>query len=78
MGLGLQACPLAFLDDLLFATSVGKTRKAGGAPGPAEELLEPLHRERPSEVRFHVDRRGRRAFVLITGEALQSLVPKAQ
>jgi hypothetical protein len=78
MGLGLQACPLAYLDDVVFATSVGKTRKGGGAPGPAEELLEPLHRDRPSEVRFHVDRRGRRAFVLVTGEALQSLVGKTQ
>ncbi len=73
MGLGLQACPLAYLDDLLFASSLVTAREFSRAAGPTEELLEPLHRDRPSEVRFHVDRRGRRAFVLVSGEALESI-----
>lgn len=70
--LGLQACPLSYLDDLLFAYSVA------GPFGPAkrvnaEALFEPLHRRFPADVRFHVDRRGRRAFVLIGGEPSKTL-----
>lgn len=72
MSRGLQACPLSYLDALLSAAALVKAKEGKGAFAPAEELLEPLHRERPSEVRFHVDRRGRRAFVLVTGETLRA------
>lgn len=69
---GLQACPLAYLDDVLYAYFAFDADRST-AEGSAEELLEPLHRALPGEVRFHVDRRGRRAFVLITGQAGQNL-----
>lgn len=69
---GLQACPLGYLDHLLFALSLVPPERSS-EKGAAEEMLEPLHRRRPLDVRFHVDRRGRRAFVLVTGETLNSL-----
>ncbi len=69
---GLQACPLAYLDDVLYAY-FGFDAHRSTAEGSAEELLEPLHRALPGEVRFHVDRRGRRAFVLITDRTGQNL-----
>jgi hypothetical protein len=66
----LQACPLAFLDDVLKSAFPGSI----AAPSPvAEELLESGHRERPGEVRFHVDRRGKRAFVLLSDGILSRL-----
>jgi len=70
MELGMQACPLSFLDDILraaFPTS------PGAQPLGAEQLLEPAHKESPGEVRFHVDRRGQRAFVVLSERALQGL-----
>jgi hypothetical protein len=57
---GLQACPLQYLDDVLFAFHM-----ASGGLVTAEPILERLRRRYPHEVRFHVNRRGRRAFVLI-------------
>jgi hypothetical protein len=67
---GLQACSLKYLDDVLSAMFPASS----GFPSPlAEELLEPIHRQRPGEVRFHVDRRGKRAFVLISKAAVQQL-----
>ncbi len=67
---GLQACPLQYLDDILTALypSFGAEHRS-----TAETLLEPLHRQFPSEVRFHVDRRGRRAFVLLSSASLENL-----
>jgi hypothetical protein len=57
---GLQACPLQYLDEVLFAFHM-----ASGGLLTAEPILERLRRRYPNEVRFHVNRRGRRAFVLI-------------
>lgn len=72
MDRGLQACPLSYLDDLLFAyASVGT--QTSGKRMSAEDVLEPLHKQYPADVRFHVDRRGRRAFVLIGGEPARRL-----
>jgi hypothetical protein len=68
LDVGLQACPLVYLDDLLLAfdpSSAGKTT--------AEGIFEPLHRRMPSAIRFHVDRRGRRAFLLLGREASNNL-----
>lgn len=67
---GLQACPLQFLDEALIATFPSTASKASPQ---AEQILEPIHKQHPGEVRFHVDRRGKRAFVLIGAEALRSL-----
>ena len=64
MSKGIQACPLAFLDDIAFAFKFRSD---------VMSLLEPIHKKRPSDLRFHVDRRGRRAFVLATVEALEDL-----
>jgi hypothetical protein len=69
---GLQACPLSYLDDLLFAYALVGTR-ASAKPVTAEGVFEPLHKQYPTDVRFHVDRRGRRAFVLISGEPSRTL-----
>lgn len=72
MDRGLHACPLSYLDDLLFAyASVGTRPSAIRAT--AENMLQPLHRQCPTDVRFHVDRRGRRAFVIIGGESFKTL-----
>lgn len=68
---GLQACPLAYLDDLLFAYPLIEAGES--MRGNAEQWFEPLHRRYPTDVRFHVDRRGRRAFVLISGEPSRAL-----
>lgn len=65
---GLQACPLTYLDDLLHAFAPGSTWQ-----GRAEDLFEPLHQKLPGDVRFHVDRRGRRAFLLISREVSKNL-----
>ena len=67
---GLQACPLSYLDDLLFAYSLAGEPNARGN---AEQVFEPLHHQYPTDVRFHVDRRGRRAFLLISGEPFKIL-----
>jgi hypothetical protein len=57
---GLQACPLQYLDEVLFAFHMGP-----GGLVPSEPILEQLRRRYPNDVRFHVNRRGQRAFVLI-------------
>ena len=74
--LGLQSCPLQYLDDILFARGFpAVTGTTNG--GPAERILSEIHRHKPRDVRFHVDRRGRRAFVVLTAAALQELRPQA-
>ena len=72
MDRGLHACPLSYLDDLLFAYALVDAR-GSATRATAEDLLQPLHRQYPSDVRFHVDRRGRRAFVIISGESFKTL-----
>jgi hypothetical protein len=72
MDRGLHACPLSYLDDLLFAYASVDAR-ASAMRATAEDILQPLHRDSPADVRFHVDRRGRRAFVIISGEVLRTL-----
>lgn len=67
---GMQACPLNFLDDVLSA--VFPASPMAWVPS-AEKILELAHREQPGEVRFHVDRRGQRAFVLISEKAQERL-----
>lgn len=67
---GLQACPLQFLDEVLIVAFPSTASKASPQ---AEQILEPIHKQHPGVVRFHVDRRGKRAFVLIGAEALRSL-----
>src|SRR6266705_2786374 len=67
---GLQVCPLQFLDEVLIAAFPST---ASNASPQADQILEPIHKQHPGVVRFHVDRRGKRAFVLIGTEALQSL-----
>lgn len=70
---GLQACPLIFLDDVLGAFIPASPTARSPA---AEQLLESVHREQPGEVRFHVDRRGKRAFVLLSNRAQEYLKNK--
>jgi hypothetical protein len=62
---GLQACPLSYLEDVVFAY-VRRDPLVSVERTSAESILESLHRRLPNDVRFHVDRRGRRAFVLIS------------
>lgn len=69
---GLQACPLTYLEDLLFAY-VRRDAHASGKCATVEAIFESLHRRCPNEVRFHVDRRGRRSFVLVSGDASSRL-----
>lgn len=68
LNVGLQACPLGFLDDIfgaIYPTSpTTKTPKA-------ESLLDPLHKA--GEVRFHVNRKGERNYVLLTKGAIERL-----
>jgi hypothetical protein len=68
MDSGMQACPLSYLDDVLLSAFPASPQRA---PLSAERMVEPIHRAKPSEVRFHVDRRGRRAFVLFSEGALR-------
>lgn len=70
MDVGMQACPISYLDDVLDAFFPASP--AGRSPS-AEKMLEPIHKEKPGEVRFHVDRRGQRAFVLISEKAIEHL-----
>lgn len=72
VGLGLQACPLEFLNDALFVGG-GQDSSDDRYGGPAEKLLTELHQRVPREVRFHVDRRGRRAFVVLSDAGLGAL-----
>ncbi len=69
MSLGVQACSLEYLDDVLYAFFPldGKPQVQCG------ELLDGLRAKMPRDVRFHVDRRGRRAFVILSEAALQRL-----
>jgi hypothetical protein len=68
LNVGLQACPISFLDDIfgaIYPTSpTTKTPKA-------ESLLHPLHKA--GEVRFHVNRKGERNYVLLTKAAIERL-----
>jgi hypothetical protein len=64
---GMQACPLAFLDDALWSVNVSTP------DGFAERTVEALRRELPRDVRFHVDRQGRRAFVALSRLATDKL-----
>jgi hypothetical protein len=66
MNRGLQACPLDYLEDVLFAF-VKRNDSSKGIT--AERLFDSLRSRFPNEVRFHVDRQGRRAFVLVSGNA---------
>jgi hypothetical protein len=70
MQIGLQACALEFLDQILMA--VFPASREAKSPR-AEEILNPIHGNHPGLVRFHVDRRGTRAFVLIEKAALGAL-----
>jgi hypothetical protein len=72
MGRGLHACPLSYLDDLLFGYALIDA-SAPGKRATVEDRFQPLHRQWPTDVRFHVDRRGRRAFVIISGETSRTL-----
>jgi hypothetical protein len=72
IGRGLQACPLAYLEELLFAY-VRRDPQTSGKRVTAEGMFDALHRRSPNEVRFHVDRQGRRAFVLVTGDVSNAL-----
>jgi hypothetical protein len=64
MDKGIQACPLAFLEDLGFAYLFNVN---------VMSLLDSVHRSKPFDLRFHVDRRGRRAFVIASDAALDEL-----
>jgi hypothetical protein len=73
MECGMQACSLSFLNDVLgsvFPTSPSVRRPI------AEQMLEPIHREQPGEIRFHVNRRGQRAFVLLSKTAIDHLIER--
>lgn len=67
---GLQACSLEYLDDVFYGVFPCTPRRP--TPGP-EELLDALRARMPGQVRFHVDRRGRRAFVVISDAAMEKL-----
>ena len=71
VGQGLQLCPLGFLEDILYATSVG--RCVVPAASNAEQCLERWYNRFPGDVRFHVDRRGQRAFVTIENSVLDNM-----
>lgn len=70
MQIGVQACALEFLDQILMAAFPAS--QLAKSPS-AEEILDPIHRNNPGLVRFHVDRRGTRAFVLIEKRVLKAL-----
>lgn len=75
MGRGIQACPLSYLNDVLRVLFP----ESPNEPSPnAEVLLQPIHQENPGDVRFHVDRRGQRAFVLLTARAIDRLKKNVQ
>jgi hypothetical protein len=67
---GMQACALNFLDDVLAATIPTSTLQRSPT---AEELLAPWHKALPGEIRFHVDRRGKRAFVLLSERSINHI-----
>lgn len=71
---GLQACPLSFLDDVLGALFPASPT---GDSMKSEQLLGPIQRDRPGEVRFHVNRRGQRAFVLLAKAAIDQIATRA-
>jgi hypothetical protein len=71
METGMQACPLPFLDDILI--SAFPASPAARTP-TAEQILEPIHRELSGQIRYHVNRRGQRAFVLIGKSAMERVV----
>lgn len=77
MGLGLQACPLEYLDRVLEAT-IPLSCLPRGTPGVADLALGTLHKERPRDVRFHVDRQGRRAFVVLSDLATRHLLDSTE
>ena len=68
---GLQLCPLGFLDDAVCGTSAA--RSVAPVNLTAEGCLERWRQRDPSGVRFHVDRRGRRAFVRIASTVLERM-----
>ena len=69
LDLGLQACPIEFLHDVFFACLPQGTESRV----EPDELLDRVHKSFPGHVRFHVDRRGRRAFVLLDEDAEERL-----
>lgn len=73
MRLGLQACPIEYLDRVLEAT-LPPSSLPQDAPGAADITLGLLHKQRPRDVRFHVDRQGRRAFVVLSDVATRLLL----
>lgn len=62
---GLQACPIEFLDDVVWSETGQDTQ------GGVETAFEALRKSLPRDVRFNVDRRGRRAFVSLSEAAQQ-------
>jgi hypothetical protein len=67
---GLQACGISFLDDVLAAIVPSSPERQSPT---VEQLLDRGHRALPGEIRFHVDRRGKRAFVLLSKKAVDYL-----
>ena len=68
---GLQLCPLEFLEDMLCAVSAGQ--RVPSTADSAEQCLDRWRHRFPGQVRFHVDRRGRRAFVTVTDSLLRRM-----
>jgi len=69
---GLHACPLEYIDGLIYAYGVHEG--AARIAGTAERVLEIVRRSASSAVRFHVNRQGRRAFVVISDSGLASIM----
>jgi len=65
---GMQACSLMYLDDVLTSVFPGRPT---AQQWKSEEMLTIVHKTNPGDVRFHVDRQGRRAFVLISSSAMK-------
>jgi hypothetical protein len=72
MAFGIQACPLSFLDDAVFANGIA-VPAASSREGYAERILSDLHARLPRAVRFHVNRKGERAFVVLSAGAVEAL-----
>lgn len=66
MAKGIQACSLAYLSDSIHAVFPNNN-------SDVMSVLDPIHSRLPSDLRYHVDRRGRRAFVIATDKALVEL-----
>lgn len=66
---GVDLCPISTITDAMQISQIAESVEATGAE-EAMEILKALQRERPRELRFHVDRFGRPAYIRIDNRQL--------